>query len=121
MRFTIPFAGKPKARPRVKEGSPTYMPKDYVEWKDRVAEFVGYSGLRKRAMSGDVRVVMVFGPDSIEVEIEPSMTERPKGVRGDLDNLAGGLLDALQDAGLLPNDRHVVDLEASFPRQSESA
>ena len=121
MRFTIPFAGKPKARPRVKAGEHTYMPPDYMEWKDRVAQFVGLTGLRKRAMTGDVRVVMVFGPDSIEVEILPSMTERPKGVRGDLDNLAGGLLDALQDAGLLPNDRHVVDLEASFPQQKEPA
>lgn len=118
MRLTIPFAGKPKARPRV-DGTNTHMPPDYLEWKDRVAEFVGYSGLRKRAMQGDVQVAMVFHSDHVDVEILPSTTTRPRGVRGDLDNLASGMLDALQDAGLIANDRHVMTMRAEFPAPTE--
>jgi len=114
MKFVIPFAGKPKARPRLNANGPTFMPKDYMEWKDRVIEWARFSRLHKQRIEGTVHIYAVFDTDKILVEVTPCGHKRPKGVGGDLDNLVGGLLDALQGAGVIDNDRNVMEIVASF-------
>ena len=41
-------------------------------------------------------------------------SDRPRFGQSDIDNLAGGVLDALQDGGLIMNDNKVVELHAMF-------
>lgn len=115
MRFIIPFPAKPKARPRHDSRSGrTHMPADYMDWKDKVVAYLRLTGQTKQPFTGNVRVSMVIGGGQVEVLILPAMISRPKGVGGDLDNLAAGVLDAIQDAGLFPNDRNVMELSAIF-------
>lgn len=87
----IPLPPKAKARPRVTRRG-TYMPADYQAWR---AEFTGYAHeqLRKQGgLSGKFAIGLTI--------ITPSGTMRP-----DLDNVLGAVLDALQDAGAIENDR----------------
>ncbi len=108
----IPGRPVPAARARVVNGH-AYTPQRYREWKSEAA-------FRLRSQTdarfdGPVSVTVVVGADGIGVTVEPVEGSRPKGVRGDLDNIAGkSVLDALQDAGVLVNDSLVHRLVASF-------
>ena len=87
----------PKARPRVtKRGA--FIPKKYRQWKDgAIAEFKRQWGDRSP----------LGHPVSVSISL------RGKHYKGsDLDNLAGSILDALQQAGILKNDNcgHVPSL-----------
>ena len=79
----------PKARPRVSRGR-AYLPPKYRQWKlGAIAEFKRQWGAR----------------GAITVPVAISISLRGKhSRRGDLDNVAGSILDALQDAGVLRND-----------------
>lgn len=81
IEYTLPnFRAKPKARPRTGKGR-VFVPKEYVAWKDSVRRYLGET----------YRPKPVLGPCAIEIELYC-----PNKPRGDLDNLAGGLLDAIQ-------------------------
>ena len=89
MRLTLTGAVVPKARPRV-TGHIAYMPERYVEWQsEAVAELCmqippGFGSLTRAA---------------VEITL---LGKHPK--RGDLDNIAGSVLDALVKAWILPDD-----------------
>ncbi len=108
----IPGKPVPASRPRVVNGH-AYTPQRYRDWK-------GEAAIRLRMQTdarfdGPVAVTVVVGADGIMVTVEPTEVPRPRGVRGDLDNIAGkAVLDALQDAGILANDSLVHRLVASF-------
>ena len=88
MHIEIPMPPAAKARPRVTSRG-TYMPRKYQEWR---REFVGHC-----EGSGQVS-----GPFALAVTFETkSGTMRP-----DLDNAAAAVLDALQDAEVIQNDRN---------------
>lgn len=105
-RLEIAIAGHaiPKARPRVTRRG-TFMPAQYVEWRARIAEeaLVACAELADRgepwpadAPAYCVRVHCAF----------------PGGVHGDVDGLAGTVLDACN--GLLwADDKLVTDLRTS--------
>ncbi len=104
----IPWPGKPKARPKVTLNG-TYMPKDYADWKDQVAEYVGD---KMRHVDDNVLLELTFTRTGIAVVMTP--TEMQRFGQADIDNLAGGVMDALQSGGVLGNDSQVVALDASF-------
>lgn len=102
-------------------GGRRYNPKEYQDWKDRAAvRFAAGAQLRK--MKGDVAVaVEVFG-DRVEVRASALDESRRAGtgLRGDVDNYAKAVLDALQAAGVLRDDVQVVDLRVRIrPEVSE--
>lgn len=111
-RCTLPWPGKPKARPIVTKNG-THMPDDYVEWKENVAEYLRYfPGM----IEGPVMIELEFSEKKVNVSVIPVVGEfqRDKHVRGDLDNLIGGVMDAMQDAGTIVNDSQVVAVRASI-------
>jgi Holliday junction resolvase RusA-like endonuclease len=101
---------KAKARPRVTANG-THMPKEYSQWKRDFAWLARQAMVGKRFV-GNVDVIMTFHKDSVNITIMDS--ERPRFGRSDIDNLAGGVLDALQDGGLIMNDNKVVELHSMF-------
>lgn len=89
--FTLWLPGKvsPKARPRVSNGQ-AYLPSFYREWK-RAAVLEILCQLRERAALPLARA-----------NVEIALTGKHQG---DLDNLAGGILDALVEAQVITDDR----------------
>ena len=87
------------------------MPPDYAEWKRDFA-WLARQAMKGKQFIGEVDVIMSFRKDSVNITIMDS--ERPRFGRSDIDNLAGGVLDALQDGGLIVNDSKVVELHAMF-------
>lgn len=118
----IPYPGKPKARPRVTRTGHAFMPKDYMAWKDEIRAFVKQT-CQAVHFDGPVKCEMVFHRDHIRFVIE-KMEDDYQYVRGDIDNLAGGLMDAIQPAkgetGLYQNDSQVRELSARIARKGES-
>ncbi len=106
--FTLPWRTMPKARPRVTKNN-TYMPPKYAQWKKDVAEYIGIQYPRTQLVR-PLSLVVNFGSEETYVELVEYDTDfkRSKYVRGDIDNLLGGLMDALQDSGLMANDSQVV-------------
>jgi len=88
------------------------MPKGYAEWKKVVAQFLSLS--RMKGVGGPVMLEVVFGSTEIHVRLVPVVGDyqRAKYVTADLDNLLGGVMDALQDSNVLENDSQVVAVTA---------
>ena len=82
----------PKARPRVSFGR-AYLPQNYRNWKDSaIAELMTqYQGEPLKAV------------ESVAIELTGKHSRR-----GDADNIAGALLDAMVQGGLLVNDNLTV-------------
>lgn len=112
----LPGQPVPCARPRVINGR-AYTPADYARWKQGAALV-----LRSQR-------VVIPGPVWVEITVYHNRPiSRPLHVsgddwrtggahyaisRGDLDNYVKGVLDAMQDGGVLANDRQVVHIVAS--------
>ncbi len=107
----LPVAPMPAARPRGKRGQKAYYPARYAAWLDTMSKLLA-AHWRKEPYAGRVRVEAVFHPKSVEVNVIP--TEAGRWGRADIDNLAKGLLDSLTAAGVLGDDRQVVELTARF-------
>lgn len=91
----------PKTRPRVSFGR-AYMPQNYRDWKNgAIADLCQqYQGESLTSLSGVL--IALTGKHSR---------------RGDLDNIAGSVLDALVQAGILANDNLVVVPKLSIELQ----
>ncbi len=88
MELTLVGKITPKARPRV-AGGHAYLPKRYRDWKD-----AAIASLRQQLPSDWVPRCGV----AITIAISGKQ-------RGDADNIAGAVLDALVQAGVLEDDR----------------
>ena len=103
----------PKPRARVTRRG-TYMPKEYREWKEDVGWSVR-TAMRQQdidPLTSRVYVKLDFSKNGFLLVLEESSLKRFGNA--DIDNLAGGVLDALQDADAIANDRDVVKLETMF-------
>lgn len=106
----IPWKTIPKARPKFNSDTKrAYMPKEYAEWKEQVAEFLGY---QLPFIEGNIALFLSFNKAGVRMEIWN--VERERFGSADLDNLAGAVMDALQDSGVISNDKQVVMLTAGF-------
>ena len=110
--LTIPGGVVPKARPRFnsKTGR-AYTDPRYRAWLDMASETVAWT-LRKPMMDGPVIVRLAFAPTGVDVAVMDASPVSYAGRRGDVDNMAGSCLDALQFGGAITNDHNVVRLEA---------
>lgn len=94
--LVVDLPPKAKARPRVTQNG-TYMPPAYAQWKRDFA--VACHGYPWRVIGRFSIVIRFYTP-----------TGR---MRCDLDNAAAAVLDALQDAGVIENDRDCVEIFTS--------
>lgn len=111
-RLNIPYPPMPKKRPRFDSRSKrAYMPKKYMEWKENVAEVAkltaGVSGL-----SGPLSLIVEFHKEHMVIVISEGASERFG--QADIDNLLGGVMDALQDSEVIHNDRQISRVLAAF-------
>jgi len=110
----IPLRGKPKPRPRVTSHG-TYMDKDYMEWRENVVLELHQQlnpNFDQPPIKGSLRLIARFGSDFMDIQLLKVDEVRAKHVRADIDNLLGGIMDALQDAGVIVNDAQIVAVEA---------
>lgn len=106
----------PKARPRVTKHG-TYMPQRYMDNKTMLAWAIKAGATKSNPLpefKGPVRMVVQFSSTQIGIEIWEADNTRPKGVRGDIDNLLGTITDVLQDMGIIVNDREIYGIEGTF-------
>ena len=112
LTVAVPLPPMPKKRPRVTRNG-TFMPPAYVKWKADVGTLIKVAANRQQAQfTGRVAVSVDFSKDHMVVEVES--IERERFGQADIDNLAGAVMDALQESGVIVNDRDVVELEARF-------
>ena len=98
MTLTLAFPDfKPmaKARPRFGQGY-VHMPKPYVDWK------YAFAARAKWQYNGEP----IVGLLSVDVVFKT----QTGSMRPDLDNAFGAVADALQEAGVIGNDRQIVGL-----------
>jgi Holliday junction resolvase RusA-like endonuclease len=111
-KFEVTFSRPAMAKPRPRgTGNQFYMPPDYMAWKENIAQEILLLCGRTH-FEGPIHVAIVIGKDSFTVKIEES--HRTRHGRADLDNLVGGVLDSIQDGGLIDNDRNVTEVEAWY-------
>ena len=98
LMLVLSLAPQAKARPRVTSKG-TYMPRAYQTWRK---DFV--------AACNEVEWSPVVGPFAIGIKF----VTKTGSMRPDLDNAVGACLDALQDAGVIENDRDCKKLSAEM-------
>ncbi len=84
----------------------------YRDWRTVAAQAARYAA--RTTWADPVGVWVGVEADRVEVVITPHTATRPKGVRGDIDNYAKSVLDALQQGGVLADDRLVETLTVTF-------
>ena len=115
------LATKPKARPNVNftQGI-VYMPQDYEDWRqDMLREFVARGLTKGPSLTMPLRLDVNFGRDFTEFQLYPSPIERPTGIRGDIDNLLGGFMETLQDAGIIVNDSQITQIRSQLWKDTD--
>jgi len=77
-------------------------------------------GIHQRQLDMPLRLEAGFGTDYIDFQLFPldADHQRPKWVTADIDNLVGGFMDALQDHGLIANDKLIVEAELWIPTRN---
>jgi len=125
-RFYIPFSARPKARPRFVHGR-TWSPSKAEE--ERITAIAREKFGKRKPFAGPVRLqleILELGTWVIVTEL-PRASTRPKGVRGDLTNLAKLIEDAMNPRkvrvgkrvittwpGVYNDDRQIERLEVGF-------
>jgi len=105
--ITAFLAMKPmgKARPRFGKGR-AFMPPKYMKWK---REFI-------------TRLRLATGPQDPLVgtfALAVTITRKSGKMKSDLDNVAGSILDALQDGSFIVNDRDCRSLNISMAKSKQ--
>ncbi len=116
VELVLPWGGMSKPRPRVTENG-TFMPPEYVAWKGGVAQVAALQAKSQgvSALQGPLSLVAKFYKNEILVVVSEGAP--PRFGKSDLDNLVGGLMDALEDAGLYKNDRQIARLMAELMKE----
>jgi len=113
----IPLTGKSKPRPAV-SNKRAYMPKEYMEWKVAVGQALKELKVPADEYEGAVALEVIFGRYDMWVQVVPVNDTKPKGLkRNDIDNLVGGVMDALENYGIYKNDAQVVSLDVMFEQE----
>lgn len=114
----IPVRAVPKERPQIGSKGAYYSDR-YTSFRQAVAQHLARSGPLPDQLSNPVSLEASFQTEGFHLQLRPLLgwnggasVVRPKHVRGDLDNLIGGVMDALQDAGVLANDSWVMETHA---------
>jgi Holliday junction resolvase RusA-like endonuclease len=116
LEFQLDVAGMPTPRPRF-NGKFAYMPKTYTEYQKMLVSLIHSLGVTNADYR---RLHLIFHFEY------PKSTPKYKRLDGvpllnkfDADNLAKGVMDALQKAGILEDDRQIYDLRVEKYRTTE--
>jgi len=114
----IKLRGKPKGRPQVTRNG-TYMPPEYQAWREEFGWLV--KSQKPPRFSRAVELHLGFHSDGVQVVMmELEDAARPKYVQGDIDNLIGGVMEVLEDVGVINNDKQIVKVTAYCYETEES-
>ncbi len=111
----VPVRAVPKERPQVSHGKAYYTDR-YLTFRSDVTEALRVQGVKPSGIAAPVEMELSFKTDGFHLQLRPikptfgGVIARPTHVRGDADNLAGGVMDSLEDGGYLENDRWVHEL-----------
>ena len=103
MRYTLTGKNTPKARPRLGRGG-AYLPSKYRDWKEDAISQLLTQPCPQQSLEKAVISISIGGKQ-----------------RGDLDNIAGAILDALVQAGILLDDRISVVHKLSIEHHREQS
>lgn len=92
LSFTLAGRVVPKARPKY-HGNQCYLPKPYRDWRESAEQ-----ELQSLVANAELSAVLPIERAIVTITLLGSH-------RGDADNLAGAILDALVSAGVLVDDR----------------
>ena len=114
----VPVRAVPKERPQVHKGGAHYSDR-YVEFRQNVMQSLREQGIQLSGIDYPVSMEVSFRTNGFHLQLRPITTilggvTRPTHVRGDADNMAGGVMDALEDGGILSNDKHVLELHTQL-------
>jgi len=104
--LTIPIPPKSKGRPRAGRGGHFYTDKKTREYEDAVKQF--YIDAQGPKFDGLIEVELTFKKNSITISIMEIKNESK--LKGDADNLAKAVLDALNTVAY-DDDRQVNNLK----------
>lgn len=122
--FVVVGSPKPKARPRFRRTPnfvQTYTPETTVNWEQTIVAQVKAALVEvNMTYPGEADVLPLAGRIMADIRINclrakslPKSVQFPmKATPGDVDNLAKSVLDALQLAGVIQDDKTVTDLSA---------
>ena len=104
---TFNIKPRSKQRPRSTRSGHTYTPKETREYEKKISE--AYSGVA--FTDGPLHVTLVFDNDKTEITIKELKPKRnPSKLRGDIDNYAKAILDALNGVAYT-DDKQIISLE----------
>lgn len=111
--IVIPGRVVPKARPRFNRATGTaYTDPKYRDYLDMASTIIAIEH-KGDPLEGPLQVMAKFNAKEVSVSYGRSLLiPQWTGRRGDLDNLAGSILDSLEQGGAIENDRNVVSLTA---------
>lgn len=110
----IPGRIIPKARPRFNTTTRrAYHNSRYANWLDMATQTVALTH-RGDPIQGPTLIRIALTPAGADIAYMTCSPVQYKGRRGDIDNMAGSCLDALQKGGAIENDSQVVRLETWF-------
>jgi Holliday junction resolvase RusA-like endonuclease len=104
---TFNIKPRSKQRPRSTRSGHTYTPKETREYEKKISE--AYSGVA--FVDGPLEVELVFDNDKTTIVIkELKPAKNPSKLRGDIDNYAKAILDALNNVAYT-DDKQIVSLK----------
>lgn len=109
----VKMAVEPMAYHRVRvSGSQVYNDRDYNRWRTDLGWMIRAAAGQQK-FAEPVEVSIRVGRRSIAIGVDRGGS-RPKGLRGDIDNYAKAVLDALVESTVLTDDRLVTSLTVAF-------
>jgi len=116
----VKLRGKPKGRPRVTKNG-TFMPPDYQAWREEFGWLLKAARGAEPRMVGNVELHLGFHTDGVQIVlVDKADVMRGKHVQADIDNLICGVMEVLEDVGVVANDKQVVKVIATVYEGKES-
>lgn len=117
VEFTVQGEPMPAPRPRFTSFGHTYMPSNYTERKETIAELAKKSMQGYEPMQGELEMVLIFAmkpPKSLKkTDVYLCMCGEKRPVkRGDIDNLSKTIMDSLNGIAY-KDDSQVVTLKST--------
>lgn len=110
----IPGRVIPKARPRFDPRTGrAYHHTRYANWLEMATQTVAIHH-RGEPLEGPTLLRVSLTPAGADVAYMPCSPTQYKGRRGDLDNMIGSVMDALEKGGAVENDSQIVRIEGWF-------
>jgi Holliday junction resolvase RusA-like endonuclease len=112
----IPGRVTPKARPRFDPRSRrAYTQANYKDWLEMAAQTVALDMRHAEPATGPAILRVAFNATGVEWGLENTYVGERRYHQGDLDNLVGSVMDALQKGGAIKNDSLIRRIDAILP------